>query len=382
MLASAQSAAARHGGPVALLVLVNLVFSGYAVLAASAFKSGTSPVVFALLRDLIACALFLAALARARPARLLPRAEHAGAFIALAISGVWGSQLFSALCISNLSAPIYSLLKPAVPVVTLVLAAAAGVAPFDLRTRPTRLTVAGVLLAIGGGAAIVAASFADRESKNALLGAGYVTVYMLCSGSYPIVQKAMLRSPDFDYDPLFLVAWAYLLGTTMIFACVIVVAPPPAAWAVTSSGLGGLFFSGALTSFFNYWLMGWINGRTSPVLVSAAYPLQSFFTPLLSSMFLGSEIFPSDFAGGAVVIIGLALCIRAQIEQGAAAEAAAAAAGAAAGAGAGAGGEAPVEWGVGAKALSATAEYAAPLLEEGMGEGAGAGAMPERPPER
>jgi len=224
MLASAQAAAARHGGPVALLVLVNLLFSGYAVLASSAFKSGTSPVVFALLRDLIACALFLAALARARPARLLPRAEHAGAFIALAISGVWGSQLFSALCISNLSAPIYSLLKPAVPVVTLVLAAAAGVAPFDLRTRPTRLTVAGVLLAIGGGAAIVAASFADRESKNALLGAGYVTVYMLCSGSYPIVQKAMLRSPDMDYDPLFLVAWAYLLGTTMIFACVIVVA--------------------------------------------------------------------------------------------------------------------------------------------------------------
>jgi hypothetical protein len=108
--------------------------------------------------------------------------------------------------------------------------------------------------------------------------------------------------------------------------------------------------------------------------------LQSFFTPLLSSVFLGSEIFPSDFAGGAVVIIGLALCIRAQIEQGAATEAAAA--GAAAGAEAGTGGEAPAEWGVGAKALSATAEYAAPLLEEGVGEGAGAGAMPERPPER
>jgi drug/metabolite transporter (DMT)-like permease len=349
MLPSALAAASRHGAPIALLVLVNLLFSGYAVLASAAFKSGTSPVVFALLRDLIACALFLAALAHTRPARLLPRAEHLGFFVALAVTGVWGSQLMSALCISYLSAPIYGLLKPAVPVVTLVVAAAVGVTPFDLRTRPTQLTVVGVLLAISGGAAIVAASFTDRESKNAALGAGYVSVYMLCAGSYPIVQKAMLKS--FDYEPLVLVAWAYLIGTGMIFACVVVVAPPPEAWVVSSAGLGGLFFSGALSSFFNYWAMSWINKRTSPVLVSAAYPLQSFFVPLLSSVFLGAEIFPSDFAGGAVVIAGLALCIRAQMLEAACAATEG-----------------------GAKATAA--EYAAPLLEE---TGEGAGAMPTMP---
>ena len=307
-----------HVAPVALLILVNLLFSGYAVLGSAAFKSGTGPAVFALLRDLIACALFALALLRARPARPWPRAEHVGHFVLLAVTGVWGSQLMSALTIANLSAPIYGLLKPCVPVVTLALAAASGIAPFDLRTRATQLTVAGVTLAIGGGAAIVAASFADRESANALLGAGYVSLYMLCAGAYPILQKAMLRS--FDYEPLVLVAWAYFIGTLMIFMSVIVVAPPASAWSVTPAGVGGLFFSGALSSFFNYFAMAWVNKRSSPVLVSAAYPLQSFFTPLLSSIVLGSELFASDFAGGAVVILGLGLCIRAQLMEGAAAQ--------------------------------------------------------------
>ena len=378
------AAFAPHAAPVALLVLVNLLFSGYAVLGSAAFKSGTSPAVFALLRDLVACALFAASLLRARPARLLPRAEHAGHFLALAATGVWGSQLMSALTIAYLSAPIYGLLKPAVPVVTLLVAAASGVAPFDLRTRATQLTVAGVLLAIGGGAAIVAASFADRESANALLGAGYVSIYMLCAGSYPIVQKYMLRT--MDYEPLFLVAWAYLIGTGMIFASVVVIAPPAAAWAVTPAGVGGLFFSGALSSFFNYWAMGWVNKRASPVLISAAYPLQSFFTPLLASILLGSEIFASDFAGGAVVILGLALCIRAQLLEGAAAVGAAGG-----GAGGGPGGGALAGGATLAAATVAAAgdAYEAPLLEAeasgsaasagaGAGAAGGAGAMPQR----
>jgi len=360
----------EHAAPAALLVLVNLIFAGYAVLGSAAFKSGTSPAVFALLRDLIASALFLVALLRARPKRLTPRAEHVGHFIALACTGVWGSQLMSALTIANLSAPIYSLLKPAVPVVTLLAAAALGVARFDLRTRPTQLMVAGVLLAIGGGAGVVAVSFADRESKNAMLGAGYVSLYMLCSGSYPTLQKAMLRS--FDYEPIVLVAWAYFIGTTMIFASVIVIAPPAAAWAVTPAGVGGLFFSGSLATFFNYYAMAWVNKRASPILISAAYPLQSFFTPLLSTLMLGSEIFPTDFAGGAVVILGLALCIRAQMLEGGGGGDVASAASAE-----------PSAGGDAAKALPAgDANYEAPLLDEaergggGGGASGGAGALP------
>jgi len=304
--------------PIALLIFVQIIFSGYAVLGSAAFKSGTSPIVFAFLRDLIAICFFVPSFvveelrsskSAGRGVRFLPRQEDVPYFFLLAVQGVWGSQLMSALTISNLSAPIYGLLKPAVPIVTYVASVVVGVTPFNIKTQETRYTIVGVILAIAGCIVIVADSFA--ESKNVLLGSIYVSVYLLCSGSYPITQKSMLSR--LDYSPLFLTMWAYIIGTVMILSSLLVAAPPPASWSVNSAGIGGLFFSGILTSFFNYWAMAWINSKTSPVLISAGYTLQSFFTPLLSALLLNSQIYLDDYVGGFIIIIGLALCIRAQL---------------------------------------------------------------------
>jgi len=301
----------------AILVVVQLFFSLYAVLGSAAFKSGTSPVVFALLRDVVACACFFPALLaeearRAAPARrLVPRGEHAGAFFALALTGVWGSQLMSALAIANLSAPIYGLMKPCVPVVTLVVAALAGQFAFDIRTRASQLVVGGVLLAVGGAAYIVAASYEDRESKNALLGAGYIGLYLCLNGSYPIVQKHVLNT--LDYSPLFVTTWTYLTGSGLILMSALVAAPPAAQWSLNAAGVGGVLFSGFFATFFNYAAMAWVNKRTEGVFVSAFFPLQSFLTPLLSTLVLGATIAPSDYAGGAVIAGGLACCIAAQV---------------------------------------------------------------------
>jgi drug/metabolite transporter (DMT)-like permease len=301
-----------------LLILVQMIFSGYAVLGSAAFKSGTSPIVFAFLRDLIALCLFIPSFiveeirsskASNRRAQFLPRHEDLPHFFLLGVQGVWGSQLMSALTINNLSAPIYGLLKPAVPIVTYIASVVVGVTPFDIKTIETRYTIFGVLLAIIGCIVIVADSFA--ESKNVLLGSIYVTVYLICSGSYPITQKSMLSR--LDYSPLFLTAWAYIIGTILILSSLLVAAPSPTSWVVSSAGLGGLFFSGVLTSFFNYYAMAWINKRTSPVLISAGYSLQSFFTPLLSALLLNSQIYVDDYVGGFIIIAGLALCIRAQL---------------------------------------------------------------------
>jgi len=306
--------------PIALLIFVQIIFAGYAVFGSAAFKSGTSPIVFAFLRNVIASCCFIPSFiieeyytskASHRPMRLLPKQEHTFYFILLGIQGVWGSQLMSALTISNLSAPIYGLLKPMVPIVTYIISVIFGVTPFEIKTRETKYTILGVLLAIIGCIVIVADSSA--ESKNVQLGSMYVSVYMLCSGSYPITQKAMLSR--FDYSPLFLTSWAYMIGTMMICSSLLVAAPLPSAWSVNSSGIAGLFFAGVLTSFFNYYAMAWINKRTSPVLISAGYTLQSFFTPLLSSLFLNADIYPDDYIGGIVIIIGLGFCIRAQLLQ-------------------------------------------------------------------
>jgi drug/metabolite transporter (DMT)-like permease len=301
----------------ALLLIVQLFFSLYAVLGSAAFKSGTSPVVFALLRDFVACSCFIPSLyfeESRRPVpvrRFIPRTEHAFFFFALALTGVWGSQLMSALAIANLSAPIYGMMKPCVPVVTLIVAVFVGQFSFDIRARASQLVVGGVILAVSGAAYIVVASAVDSESKNAMLGAGYISLYLCLNGTYPIVQKHVLNC--FDYSPLFVTTWTYMTGTGLILMSALVAAPPASQWHLNAAGVGGVIFSGVLATFFNYAAMAWVNKRTEGVFVSSFFPLQSFLTPLLSTVILDAQIMPSDYAGGSVIVIGLACCIAAQM---------------------------------------------------------------------
>ena len=301
-----------YGAPALTLIAVQFAFSAYAVLSSAAFKGGTSPAVFALLRDLIALLCFLPALYFSHASRLLPRFEHLGHFLLLGVFGVWGSQLMSALTIANLSAPIYGLLKPCAPVVSLGAAVALGAQPFDIRARPSQLIAAGVLLSVAGAAYIVGASYQDRESKNAPLGALYVSLYLLFAGCFPVLQKRVLSSLP-EYSPLFVTAWAYVLGTALIASSVVVAAPPAAAWAFSGVAFAGLCFSGVVTSFFNYSAMAWVNKRTSGVFVSCFFPLQSVLTPALAAAFLSAEVLPSDVGGGCVVVAGLACCVAAQV---------------------------------------------------------------------
>jgi len=192
-------------------------------------------------------------------------------------------------------------------------AVAVGQHAFDLRTRASQLVVLGVLAAVGGAAYIVTASYVDRESSNALLGAGYLVLYMACNGSYPIVQKHVLST--LDYSPLLVTTWTYAVGTLLILMSAVTAAPPAAEWALTPTGTAGVLFSGVLATFFNYAAMAWVNARTTGVFVSSFFPLQSFLTPLLSALVLGARIFPSDYVGGAVIMCGLGCCTAAQLLQ-------------------------------------------------------------------
>jgi hypothetical protein len=107
--------------PLLLLCLVQTIFAGYTVLTEAALKSSLSAVVFAFVRDAVACLAFAPTLylseappacCRAAgagadadaedgddappppppPAELWPRREHFAHFVALGLLGVWGGQ--------------------------------------------------------------------------------------------------------------------------------------------------------------------------------------------------------------------------------------------------------------------------------------------------
>ena len=314
------SSLARYGLPVLVLVLVNVTFSSYTTVAGSAFKSGASPVVFAFLRDAVACCCFGPALVlwsrsdASAGFSVWPRHEHWPHFLGLAFLGVWGSQLMSALAIYNLSPAIYGLLKPSVPAVTMAIAIILGMQPFSLRARASQLKIVGVAAAVGGGVLIVLASGEDHEAKNMPLGAAYMLFQVAASATYPILQKYMLKVHG--YAPLVLAAWAYLLGTAMIGTSVLVAAADAAAWQLSGAAVGGILFAGVLSSFANYSAMAWVNSVTSPVLVMASYPLQSFLSPLFASIFLDESIGAVDYIGGVVIVLGLALCVYSTVLEG------------------------------------------------------------------
>ena len=208
-----------------------------------------------------------------RVAELWPRREHVAYFVLLGLLGVWGGQLLGSISISYLSASLYGLLTPTVPAVTLLISYALGLDRFRPCEAASWLKVVGILVSIGGAAVIVLVSPNGSAGKNNSLGLAYIIAQKTCVGAYPVLQKHMLR--QWAYKPLLLATWAYVIGTTVIGLVVASGFVSPSDWAITATGAGAIVYSGLLSSFFNYGTMAWVNARTSPLVVTAFYPLQS-----------------------------------------------------------------------------------------------------------
>lgn len=313
---------AARAGPILLLILVNLNFSGYAVLASLAFRaSSLSPVVFALLRDAVASACFAAALC-ATAARvpadergpLVPTREHAALFGALGLIGVF-SSMFGALAISLTSGVVYGLMTPLVPCITLIVSFALGLEVFKPQEGASWVKAAGIALAVGGAVSIVALDVGGGHGGAGTLG-GYMYLIAQKTGiaTYPILQKRMLQT--LPYASLTLAAWAYFCGGALVLLNATTSATTATAWAVTPVGAGAVLFSGVFAAFFNYAAMAWVNARLGPVLVMSFYPLQSVLTPLLSAALLGTTVRRETAAGGAAIVAGLFCVLWAKHAEG------------------------------------------------------------------
>ena len=317
--------------PLLLLVLVNLSFSGYQVFSKLAFLEGTNPVVFALLRDGVATALFLPTLylkergLAPEEQQLLPRREHLGYFLALGVC-LWASSVMSALAIFYLTPVLYALLTPTAPVVTLLLSYLLGQEVFAPRRLGSWLKCAGIGASVGGACVLVllgsaggggggAAHSQPSGSSPSLGGLAFIAAHKLAAGAYPLIQKHCLVR--LGYPSLTLAAWGVVAGFALVCMSASTSALTAAAWRVTPAGWGGVVFSGALGSFFTYGAMAHVNAQTSPLLVMSFFPLQSLFPPLLAAAALGSaELGLGELVGGATVALGLLLCVAGQALDG------------------------------------------------------------------
>ena len=190
---------------VACLVVVNVTFGGYSVFTSAVLKHATlDAIVFAFLRDVLGTAVLMglafAAERRRPPAeyRFWPDREDTGQFVLVGLLGVWGSQGLSALAIANLTATFFSLMEPAMPVVTLSLSLLLGYEPFYARSGWSWGKLAGVAITVGGAVAMAALSSAGsgndvvRDSKNFGLGVFFAVLQVTMGGTYSVAQKPLL----------------------------------------------------------------------------------------------------------------------------------------------------------------------------------------------
>jgi len=126
-------------------------------------------------------------------------------------------------------------------------------------------------------------------------------------GLYPVFMKPMLKR----YDPLVLVAWAYVFGAFFIGVSVLTCATTPEDWNFSPVSWAAIAYSAVFSSAVAYFLMAWcgyeevgcdipalstipglltplrVNERSSPIVVSAFYPVQPIATIPLSWAVLG-----------------------------------------------------------------------------------------------
>lgn len=201
------------------------------------------------------------------------------------------------------------------PVFTLAIALLFGFEHFNKSNTLSWVKVGSIGVTVAGATYIAVGAFMASKPtvdngtyKNPLVGNILLLTNKLCVSSYPILEKKMLKK----YSPMVIVAWAYACGAGLTLMSVIPCAINPSAWHLSSSGIQAIFFSGILSSAFNYSLMCWVNKHSSPVFVMACYPLQSVMTPLFAWLLLGAAVSGSDVGGGVIICIGLAMLLIAR----------------------------------------------------------------------
>lgn len=308
--------------PVLLMIMVQCIFGGYSVFTSRAFKSASnlSPLVFAFCRDAAASMLLMgmAAFAEFRQPpekrRLVPAREDLGIFVGLGLLGVWGSQGLSALAISNLSALNFSVLEPAMPVVTLALSLLLGVEKWNSKQWQSWGKAVGVLVTVGGAiwCALASAASGSNESKNPALGNLFLSLQVIMGGSYPVLQKLILGK----YSSIMVAAWGYLLGTGLLLLSVITCAVDASSWEWSTTALGALAYAAIASSAIAYSLMAYVNKVSSPVLLTAFFPMQPVLAAVLTSTLFGETIVPGVLEGGGLIAVGLICVVGAKYTEG------------------------------------------------------------------
>lgn len=250
--------------PVLTLTFCFTIFSAYTVVVKIALSDNTSPLVLAFLREVIALGILMPyswiTVAR-RPVaerKFWIEQEDAIFIIFLGLTMGFGVQVLSALALKNISALNYALLAPSVPPMNLSISIFTGYEYFSRHSRNSWLKVSGIIISVIGSIAVAltASAEASKSGGNVILGNILLFGNKICIAIYPIIEKRLLKK---GYDPVAIVAWGYLAGSSLtllsIIPAIVLDCGGGASFNISFSGWIAVLYASILTSALNYSLM-------------------------------------------------------------------------------------------------------------------------------
>jgi drug/metabolite transporter (DMT)-like permease len=177
----------------------------------------------------------------------------------------------------------------------------------DYKSIAGQMKLGGVL--VTGLGAVLAGALAPpsgQGGRNPVMGNVYLALECLGGALFPIAQKPLLA----HYAPVTIAAWSHLAGAGLTLAAALPVAVD-LRWALDGPTAGCLAYGVIVTSSVCLAVICWANGRTSPLVVTSFFPLQTGMSALLSATAFGYTLGAHDFAGMVCVALGIALVVGA-----------------------------------------------------------------------
>jgi drug/metabolite transporter (DMT)-like permease len=288
-----ENAAGRLALLAALAACLSTALGGSAFVAMRFLVTETEPVTIAFLRNGIA-AVVLGAVALA-VVRRWPSPRELLVMGAMGALFFGGLQFIFANALTFTTASRGALAYTTTPFLTLAIAALFGI------ERPTRMKVAGIVLATGG--VVVALGQNAGAPPDAWIGDGLILVGAVITSSYNVWSNRWLRV----HSPLVAVVTGVVPGSALLFVIAQATGAPTFAPDLSPTGWAAVAFLGIGAAVLSYTLWLWALRHTTPTLVSVALPMNPLMALLWGALLLGEQVTVSMIAGFVLVIAGIAV---------------------------------------------------------------------------
>ncbi|HEX5591240.1 MAG TPA: DMT family transporter [Candidatus Limnocylindrales bacterium] len=253
------------------------------------------PIAFAFLRFGSAAALLLVLL-RWREGTVRMRRHDVIPILALGAVGFGGYQILWATALQSIPAGDSAFLIAATPVMTALLAGWIG-----SDTLTGRKLAGAIISFVGVG--IVMAGGPGLGLAASLVGDAVTLAAAVCWAVYSSFGAPILAT----HSPLRTTAWA-MVGGTAVLAPLGLVQAAGTDWGLVSAGAwAGLAYSALIPAGVANVLVFHGIRLLGPTRITALQFLVPFIAVLMGAVFLAEAIQPAQLAGGAVIILGVAI---------------------------------------------------------------------------